>query len=141
MSIAGKKFFIKLLKSLTIFLGNLINNPRKWKNRTGNTVKIMRSPGRKSFNFSHNFVRTKKLSHEKNYQHWPVDVFRISPLTNPQKSVILITALQGRKTQERQAIMFWKTRNLQLSKGSIFAPYGDSAPFFKPVRFLKDRLT
>lgn len=25
--------------------------------------------------------------------------------------------------------MFWKMTNVQLQKGSVFAPYGDSAPF------------
>jgi hypothetical protein len=27
--------------------------------------------------------------------------------------------------------MFWKMTTLQLKKGYIFAPYGDSAPFFR----------
>lgn len=29
--------------------------------------------------------------------------------------------------------MFWKMTNLQLKKGYIFAPDGDSAPFFKKI--------
>lgn len=29
--------------------------------------------------------------------------------------------------------MFWKMINVQLKKGYIFSPYGDSAPFFKKI--------
>ncbi len=29
--------------------------------------------------------------------------------------------------------MLWKMRNVQLNKGVFFAPYGDSAPFFKLI--------
>lgn len=29
--------------------------------------------------------------------------------------------------------MFWKMTNLQLKKGYVFSPYGDSAPFFREI--------
>ncbi len=29
--------------------------------------------------------------------------------------------------------MFWKMTNLQLKKGYVFSPYGDSAPFFRKI--------
>ncbi len=29
--------------------------------------------------------------------------------------------------------MFWKMTNLQLKKGYVFSPYGDSAPFFGKI--------
>lgn len=30
-------------------------------------------------------------------------------------------------------LMFWKTMNLQLKKGSIFLLHGDSAPIFRKI--------
>lgn len=30
-------------------------------------------------------------------------------------------------------MMFWKMTNVQLTKGSIFPIYGDSAPFYKVI--------
>ena len=31
------------------------------------------------------------------------------------------------------SMMFWKMTNVQLTKGSIFPIYGDSAPFYKVI--------
>lgn len=39
---------------------------------------------------------------------------------------------------ERSTCMTWKTVNIHMMKGDVFAVYGDSALFFRQDQYLKD---